>query len=287
MENISAGLYVVALPIGNARDITLRALDTLNQVNTVLCEDTRVTKKFMLLYGIKSKLLSYNDHNATRIRAGIIQRLKLGERIALVSDAGTPLVNDPGYKLVVEAINCSIPIFSLPGPSAVINALLLAGLPTDRFMFAGYPPSKLKPRLKWLADFKTVQATIIFLESPRRLISSLQNMKQVFGNRNAAILREMTKIHEEIKRGTLADLANYFSASSPPKGEITVVIDRAENKELTNTKDIDELLRLMLENNSIRDAARVISSATNFNKRVVYARALQISKELCTVKPAD
>ena len=277
---IQPGLYIVALPIGNARDITLRALDTLTNVNQIFCEDTRITRKLMTIYGIRKKLLSYHEHNAEKIRPKIIDMLLSKKSIALVCDAGTPLINDPGFKLVSESLAQKISVFSLPGPSAVINSLTLAGIPTDRFFFVGYPPSKSKKRKEWLKELSGARATLVFLENPKRLLSSLIDMESVFGLRDVAVLREMTKLHEEVQRGTIKDLINFYSFSGPPKGEITLVVGRSKKASTDIDLKLKKLLEIALKNNALKDSIGIISEATGFSKRTVYRHALQIKKNI-------
>jgi len=221
---LSPGLYVTATPIGNARDITLRALDVLTGCDAIAAEDTRVTSKLLSIYGISKPLTAYNDHNGARERPRLIARLKHGATIALVSDAGTPLVSDPGYKLVREALAEGIPVHAIPGASATLTALALAGLPTDRFLFAGFLPNKAGERAAVLGDLKAIRTTLIFFESAQRLADSLAQMLDILGDRAVAVTRELTKLHEEVRRGTLATLAPRYAEEPPPRGEVTVLI---------------------------------------------------------------
>src|ERR1700722_5140863 len=210
-SGLAPGLYVTATPIGNARDITLRALDALKGCDLIAAEDTRVTSKLLAIHGIAKPLTAYNDHNAERERPRLLERLHRKSRIALVSDAGTPLVSDPGFKLVRAAIEEGLPVHALPGASAALTGLVLSGLPSDRFLFAGFLPSKSGERQSVLEELKVLRATLIFFESGPRLAESLRDMAAVLGMRSGAVTREMTKLHEEVRRGTLAELAEAYA----------------------------------------------------------------------------
>jgi len=270
-------LHVVATPIGNARDITLRALDVLADVDLIACEDTRVTGKLLALHGLKTPLTPYHEHNAAKARPLIMGRLESGDSVALVSDAGTPLVNDPGYKLVEACIESGIPVTALPGPSSVLCALALAGLPTDRFMFAGFPPAKTMARRNAFGELATVPATLVFLESAKRLAASLADMAAVFGDRPAAALREMTKMFEEARRGTLVDLAGHYDKAGPPKGEVVIVVGPPDETPRELTADaLDDLLHAALADGSLRDAVRRVVDETGLPKKTVYDRAVAL-----------
>lgn len=273
----AGGLYVVATPIGNARDITLRALDTLTSVDLVACEDTRVTAKLLAIHGLRAKTIAYHDHNAERVRPLLIERLKHGESVALVADAGTPLVSDPGYKLVRAALADGIPVTALPGPSAVLTALVLSGLPTDRFLFAGFPPVKAEARRRWLAEVAAVPATLVFMESPQRLAAALADMADVFGPRGAAVARELTKMFEEVRRGPLSDLAAHYARAGPPKGEIAVVVAPPLAAAAPSAEDVERRLVSALATASVRDAAAQVAAETGLKRRDVYARALRLA----------
>ena len=273
------GLVLVATPIGNAADITLRALDVLRSAHTVACEDTRVTAKLFALHGISAKLTPYHEHNADKVRPALIKRLKNGESVALVSDAGTPMVSDPGFTLVRECIAEGIPVTAAPGASSVLTALQLSGLPTDRFMFAGFLPPKTGPRKKALAKVANVPATLVFLESPKRLAASLADMAEVLGPRHAAMAREITKLYEEVRRAPLGELAEHFAASGPPKGEVTLVVapPSAEARKYS-PEEVDDALIEALKTNRVRDAAALVSLSAGWSKRDVYARALALTE---------
>ena len=217
------GLWLVATPIGNLEDMSPRALAVLASVDRVACEDTRRTGRLLARHGISARLVSYHEHNAARVRPALIRTLVDSGSVALVSDAGTPLISDPGYKLVSEAVSAGVRVTGCPGPSAPLLALILSGLPTDRFYFGGFLPSKAGPRREALATLCSLHATLVFLESPRRLPASLADMEAVLGPRPAAVARELTKLHEEVRRGTLDELAGHYAAAGAPKGE---VVDR-------------------------------------------------------------
>jgi 16S rRNA (cytidine1402-2'-O)-methyltransferase len=218
----AAGLYVLATPIGNARDISLRALDVLKGCDVICAEDTRVTAKLLAIHGVSKPLIPYNDHNAPEMRPKILARLARGEAVVLVSDAGTPLVSDPGYKLVREVIAAGASVVAIPGPSAVLAGLTLSGLPSDRFLFAGFMPPRQGERRTALDELKTVRATLIFFESAQRLSESLRAMADALGDRACAVARELTKMHEEVRRGSLSELAAHYEKAGAPKGEVTL-----------------------------------------------------------------
>ena len=275
-SGLPSGLYVVATPIGNAADITLRALAVLAAVDVIACEDTRVTRKLLTIHGISRPLTAYHEHNADAVRPRLLARLAAGERIALVSDAGTPLISDPGFRLVRACIAADVPVVPLPGASAVLAALTVAGLPTDRFLSAGFLPTRRGPRRRTLAELAPVPATLLILESPHRLAASLADMADVLGDRAAVVTRELTKLFEETVRGTLAELAARYAASGPPKGEITVVIAPPFAAAPPAAADVDALLAEALADGSVKDAAARVAAATGLPKRTLYARALEL-----------
>ena len=276
-KRLAPGLYIVSTPIGNARDITLRALDVLDRADLVACEDTRVTTRLLAIHGLGAPLTAYHDHNARKVRPGLLKQLADGAAIALVSDAGTPLVSDPGYKLVAEAAAAGIAVFSVPGAAAPIAALTVAGLPTDRALFAGFLPPRRPARLKALAALAEAPATLVFFEAPRRLAAALDDMAEALGDRPAAVARELTKRFEETRRGTLAGLAAHYRAEGPPKGEVVVVVGPPEKRAVT-PEAIDDLLRDALASQSVRDAAAAVAAATGAPRRTVYARALELAR---------
>lgn len=274
-----AGLCLVATPIGNAADISLRALRALETADVVACEDTRTTGKLLALHGIKNSLTPYHEHNAAKVRPHLMKRLKNGESVALVSDAGTPLVSDPGYRLVADCLEAGVPVTAVPGASSVLTALQLSGLPTDRFFFAGFLPAKTAARQKALRELEAVPGSLVFLESPKRLAVALTDMAEILGPRSAAVARELTKMFEEVRRGPLADLADDYGRSGPPKGEVTVVVGPPTEHTGTSAEDLDRQLRDALAGNSVRDAAALVAAATGLPRKRVYSRALDLAKE--------
>ncbi len=272
------GLHLVATPIGNARDITLRALETLRGVDAIACEDTRTTGRLMARYGIATPLLPYHEHNAAKMRPQLLARMADGQAVALVSDAGTPLISDPGYKLVREAVAAGLAVTHLPGANAAVTALVLSGLPSDRFLYAGFLPSKAAARRTALADLKAVPATLVFYESPQRLPDMLADAAETLGGREAAVARELTKLFEEVRRGPLPVLAAHYAQSGPPKGEVVVVIGPPGDTAAEEPADLDALLRDALAGMSVRDAAATVATATGRPRKEVYARALDIAK---------
>ena len=273
------GLYLVATPIGNARDITLRALDLLAAADVIACEDTRTTAKLLAIHGIRAPLLAYHDHNAARQGPKIIKRLKAGEIVALVSDAGTPLVSDPGFGLAQAVQAAGLPVTALPGASSVLNGLLLSGLPSDRFFFQGFLAPRSAARKTMLGEIAAVPATLIFLESPKRLAASLADMADVLGPRPAAVLREMTKKFEEARRDTLPALAAHYAEAGAPRGEVVVAVAPPDkNAARPDDAALDTMIRDALATLSVRDAAAHVATATGIRKQDIYARALKLAK---------
>ena len=275
---LPSGLYVTATPIGHARDVTLRALDVLKGCDVIAAEDTRVTAKLLAIYGIAKPLVAYNDHNAARERPKLLARIRTGQRVALVSDAGTPLVSDPGFKLVREAIAEGVRVEAIPGASALLTALVLAGLPSDRFLFAGFLPPRSGERRNALGELKAIPASLVFFESPNRLAGSLADMADVLGARDAAVGRELTKLHEEVRRGTLADLASSYVDKDTPKGEVTIVVGPSTG-EAPDTARVDSLLRQALGFMPVRAAADLVAEALDTPRKAVYARALELKAD--------
>ena len=274
----AGGLYLVATPIGNLGDISLRALELLAAADCIACEDTRVTRKLTERYGIATPLLAYHEHNAAEARPKILARLAAGQAVALVSDAGTPLISDPGYKLVRAACEAGHAVTALPGASAVLGALSLAGLPTDRFFFEGFLPPKQAGRQKRIAELAAIPATLVLFESGPRLAAALADLAQGLGPRAAAICRELTKLHEEVRRGDLASLAQDYAAGRETRGEIVIVVAPPADDE-ANDDDVDDLLRRALERVSVKDAVGEVALATGRPRREVYQRALEIEKD--------
>jgi 16S rRNA (cytidine1402-2'-O)-methyltransferase len=272
---LPGGLYVVATPIGHARDISLRALETLKGCDLICAEDTRVTAKLLAIHGISRPLAAYNDHNAARERPRILARLAQGQAVALVSDAGTPLVSDPGFKLVRAVIAEGLAVVAVPGASAVLTGLTLAGLPSDRFLFAGFLPAKAGERAAILEELKGLRATLVFFESAQRLAESLAAMADILGDRPAAMARELTKLHEEVRRGTLSELAAHYAGAGAPKGEVTLLVG-PPLETVTDTAGIDAALRAALPFMPVKVAAEMIAGLTGGSRKAIYARALEI-----------
>ena len=272
---LAPGLYLVATPIGNLADITLRGLAVLRGVDRIWCEDTRVTAKLLARYEISTRLEAYHDHNAEQVRPAILAVLRRGERVALVSDAGTPLVSDPGYKLVRATIAENLPVTAAPGPSAALTALILSGLPSDTFLFAGFLPSRQAARRRALERWVALEATLVFFESTPRLAESLADMAELLGNRAAAIARELTKLHEEMRRGGLRGLAEHYRRAGPPRGEAVVVVGPPEPAE-PDQAEVDRRLRAALAELGVRDAAAKLAAETGLPRSELYRRALAI-----------
>jgi 16S rRNA (cytidine1402-2'-O)-methyltransferase len=279
-EPLAPGLYVVATPIGNLRDVSFRGLATLAAADSVLAEDTRVTKTLLAHYGITTPLVAYHEHSNEAVRERMLQRLREGQSLALVSDAGTPLVSDPGYKLVQAAIAEGLPVVPIPGPSAVTTALVVSGLPTDRFFFEGFLPPKSAARRTRLAAIAGIPGTLVLFEAPHRLPEMLNDAAAVLGDRPAVVARELTKMFETVRRGLLSDLAAQFAAEGPPKGEIVVMIGEATEAMSAEEADavLDDRLEAALKNHSIKDAAALVAADLDRPKRDVYARALVLAK---------
>lgn len=280
VPNLAPGLHLVATPIGAARDVTLRALDVLAGADLLAAEDTRQARKLLEIHGIRRaarSILPYHDHNGAAQRPRLLAALAEGRSVALVSDAGTPLVADPGYRLATEAIAAGHAVHAVPGASALLAALAVAGLPTDRFLFAGFLPPKPGARRRALAELAAVPATLVFYESPRRLAESLEAMAATLGaGRSAAVCRELTKRFEEVRRGTLADLAAGYAAA-PPKGEIVVVVG-PPLPVAPDAATLDAALAAALTGQTVRDAAAEVAQRLGLPRRAVYARALELAE---------
>ena len=272
---LSPGLYIVATPIGNLRDITLRALDVLRRADAILCEDTRVTATLAQRYGLAAERIAYHDHNADQVRPKIMARLAAGAALALVSDAGTPLISDPGFKLVREAAAAGIPVTTVPGASALLAALTVAGLPTDRFLFVGFLPAKSAARRRALREIASVKASLVLYETAPRLGPALEDMAAMLGDRPAAVARELTKLHEEVRRHSLKALAEHYKSTGPPKGEMVVIVGPPAAEAATEG-DIDAQLTAALQTASLREASAAVAAATGLPRRQVYARALAL-----------
>lgn len=278
---LTPGLYLVATPIGAARDITLRALDILRSADVIAAEDTRNTRKLMDIHGIDRgdrQIIPYHDHNGSAQRPRIINAIKQGQSVAYVSDAGTPLVADPGFTLAREVIAQDLPVTAAPGPSALLAALSVSGLPTDRFLFAGFAPTKTGARESFLRDLANVPATLVFYESPKRLDKTLSAMAEIFGvERPAAICRELTKKFEQAYRGTLGEILDRPQDAIPLKGEFVIVLGPPVKAEITEL-DLDEALREALASATVKDAAREVANALNIPRKQAYNRALELTK---------
>lgn len=274
MNALPPGLYIVATPIGNLSDLSPRAAETLARVDLIAVEDSRVTAKLLRHIGVKRPMLPYHDHNAERVRPQLLQRMREGA-VALVSDAGTPLISDPGYKLVRDAHAIGIPVTTLPGPSAVIAALTLAGLPTDRFLFLGFLPAKAGAKASAIAEVAPVRATLVLYESGPRLASTLDALRQGLGNREAAVAREISKRFEETVTGSLAELAARYG-EAPPKGEIVVVVAPPGEAAAAGEAELDEALREAMARLSPSRAAQEVAERLGLPKRRAYERALKL-----------
>jgi 16S rRNA (cytidine1402-2'-O)-methyltransferase len=280
---LPGGLYIIATPIGNIEDITLRALNILKRVDLIACEDTRVSGKLTSYYDIEPQKIPYHDHNAEEMRPKLIAQLHEGKRVALISDAGMPLISDPGYKLVAQCAEENIPMTCIPGPTASLTALVLSGLPTDKFMFAGFLPSKAAARRTALAEVKSVPASLIFYETGPRLAESLEDMQAVLGDRPAAVARELTKKFEEMQRGALSALIKHYQVIEEPRGEIVVIVGapiEGQGEEWTDEVIDAHLLKVMTEENmSVKDASAFVAAKSGLKKRDVYQRAIMLRQK--------
>jgi len=273
------GLHLVATPIGNLGDITLRALETLAGVDIIACEDTRITRRLTERYGIPALLKPYHEHNAALARPKILEKLAQGASIALVSDAGTPLISDPGFKLVREACAAGYRVIALPGPSAVLAALSVAALPTDRFFFEGFLPPKETARRARLTELSRINATLVMFESGNRMQDTLRDLADIMGARDAALCRELTKLHEEVTRGPLSDLVLTADALET-RGEFVLVIGPpAAGAQAMTEGALDDLLRSSLQRDSVKDAVAHAVELSGRPRREIYARALELARE--------
>lgn len=267
---------MVATPIGNLRDITLRALDILGSASRVYAEDTRVARKLLDAYGLKPRLAAYHDHSDDGARAEILAALAAGESVALISDAGTPLVSDPGFKLARAAIEAGHRVFPIPGASAALAGLVVSGLPSDRFLFAGFLPSKQMARRTALAELAEVDATLIVYESGPRLAESLADMAGALGPRQAAVARELTKMFEETRRGSLEELAAHYAHAGAPKGEIVIVVAPPPEAPAASDEELDAFLRAALIRGGVKEAAQDAAKMLGVSRKRAYARALEL-----------
>ncbi len=272
---------MVATPIGNLADMSQRAVTALRHADLILCEDTRTTARLLLHYGITARTSPLHDHNEEGRIPALLDALRHGSRVALVSDAGTPLVSDPGYRLVRAALTAGLPVSAVPGPNAAVMALVLSGLPPQPFLFLGFPPPRSAARLAAFGRLRAAEraglsATLLWHEAPHRLAESLADLAAQFGDRPAAVARELTKRFEEVRRGSLSELAARY-ATTAARGEITIVVGPAP-EDAADAEDLDGHLRRALEHHSLKDAAAMVATATGLPRKVVYARALALSQ---------
>ena len=279
-QSIDAGLHVVATPIGNLGDITIRALNVLAAADYILCEDTRITSRLLERYGIRNTMKPYHEHNAEKVRPAIIAALQDGKSFALVSDAGVPLVSDPGYRLVQSCIAEGLVVTGVPGASATLTALALSGLPTDCFTFIGFLPQKSKARREMLLSFKKLPSTLIAFESPHRIIDALADVAAALGDRPLAVARELTKIHEEVLRGTALEVAAVLATRGSVKGEIVLVIGPAQGEiEVIVEEDIESAIAAALQDYAASKAATIVAKNLGLKKEDIYGRILKLKGE--------
>jgi 16S rRNA (cytidine1402-2'-O)-methyltransferase len=273
-ETLKPGLYLVATPIGNLGDITLRAMATLAAADALLCEDTRTTGKLLQRYAITNTLHPYHEHNAAKVRPAIIEKLKQGGTFALVSDAGMPLISDPGYRLVADSIAAGITISVCPGASAVLAGLTLSGLPSDRFTFLGFLPGKLGERQQLYSEFANFRSTLVFFESPKRILATLAEIEQAWPRRKLALARELTKLHEEVLLGKARELHSALAARNAIKGEITVIVAPPPEREAASPEEIDSAINEALTCLPAGRAAAEVARRFRLSKKEIYARIL-------------
>jgi 16S rRNA (cytidine1402-2'-O)-methyltransferase len=276
---LAPGLHIVATPIGNLRDITLRALDVLGAADLIVCEDTRVFAKLASHYGIAASTIAYSDATQDLAEPRILRALAAGKRVALVSDAGMPLISDPGYRLVRAALAGNHVVTAAPGPSAVPMALALSGLPTDRFFFGGFLPAKQVERRRAISAAASVPSTLVFFEAPHRLAASLGDLADLLGPRPAAIARELTKLFEEVRRAPLTELAQHYASHPEVKGEIAIVVGPPDEAVAPPAAKLDEALLTAMAGASLKDAAAEVAARYGLKRRDVYARALELKRE--------
>ena len=275
-------LTIISTPIGNLGDITYRAVQMLEAADIIACEDTRQTRKLLSLAAIQTsaQLWAYHDHNGAQMRPKIISALASGKKVALVSDAGTPLISDPGYKLVAACHDQNITVTAAPGPSAPIVALTLSGLPSDKFTFNGFVPQKQKAARAALAESRSLQMTQMWFETPKRLVATLKMMNEIYGDRHCVIARELTKLHETLHRGLMSELIATFSTSEPLKGELVLVVDGAEKDSPQMSLDeVQAQLESLLHTKSLRDAVQEVELLSGLPRKQVYQMALDIDKQ--------
>jgi 16S rRNA (cytidine1402-2'-O)-methyltransferase len=269
--DVRGTLYVVATPIGNLEDLTQRAVRVLREVDLIACEDTRHSRRLLDHFGIDKPVLSYHEHNEQERAADLIARLGSGANIALISDAGTPLISDPGYRVVAAAAQAGIPIVPVPGPSALLSALAVSGLPTDSFYYGGFLPAKSVQRRKALASVAALDCTLVFYEAPHRILESLGDIASIMPHRSIVVAREMTKIHEEYLRGTAAEVAARLAERASVKGEITLVIGKAAEGEADSRPARELFDQYLAQGLSRMEAIKEIARARRVSKREIYA----------------
>ena len=276
---LRAGLYLVATPIGNSRDITLRALDVLASVDRLYAEDTRVTAKLLAMHAIARPMHSYREQNARTADTQIMREIESGQSVAIVSDAGSPLISDPGHSLVATITESGGMVFPVPGPSAAIAALTASGLPSDRFFFAGFLPNRSNERRRAIRELEGIPGTLIFYEAPTRLAETITDLAAVLGNRMAVVARELTKMHEEFVRSPLDALIEHYERHPEIRGEIVILVSPPDAQaKVTDAKEIDRRLMEQLKSHPVKDAAAIVAAELGLARRVVYARALSLKK---------
>jgi 16S rRNA (cytidine1402-2'-O)-methyltransferase len=275
--NLAAGLHVVATPIGNMRDVTLRALDVLAAVDLIACEDTRITSRLLQRYGITTPMVAHHEHNAAQIRPQLLAALDKGEKVALVSDAGTPLISDPGYRLVREAAEQGHRVIPVPGASATLAALSAAGLPTDRFLFVGFLPEKQGAREKTLQSLAGEQATLVLYEAARRLPAAIKDMAAALPGREVVVAREITKRFEEFMRGDIQTVCDHYQRAGPPKGEVVVLLGPPP-AEVAEAADLDAAILAIVDDVGVKHTASAIAALSGRSRKEIYARALELTK---------
>lgn len=275
-QTLPGGLYLVATPIGNLADITLRALEVLKGADVIACEDTRVSGKLLSYYGIKTRTLSYHEHNAEAMRPRLMEALQAGKVVALISDAGTPLISDPGYKLVCEAAAMGLRVFPVPGASSVMAALCASGLPTNRFLFAGFLPTKESARASEIEELSCMDTTLVFFEAARRLPETLAALARQMPSRHATVAREITKLYEEFRRATLEELAAHYAQAGEPRGEVVIVIGPPQKRVVEYNPEVESQLREALQSLSVKDAASQVARRTGIARHELYTKALDL-----------
>lgn len=278
-SKLPSGLYIVATPIGNLQDITIRAIETLKKADIIYCEDTRQSAKLLSQFSISTQLACYHEHNAEKIRPALLEKMQDGMAIALISDAGTPLISDPGYKLVSECHDVGIKVYTIPGPSAPIAALASSGLPSDHFYFGGFLPPKEAERRRCLEDMKGFSHTLIYFESPKRLLKTLDDILSTLGNRQICVARELTKTFESIKRGTVEELFQFYQNDGVLKGEIVLLIKGCEEVEESLNPATEIVLKLLMESSPLKHASSVLADLTGLSKKILYQKGLEIRAE--------